>query len=92
MTTPCYYCELSLAACKVCIHGEADAEELAKDALDAKRYRWLRNDANKHKETAPLCWWTDHCGNTSDYSVDGSELDEAIDAAISQSKQGGETA
>ncbi len=26
--SPCYYCEMERTYCKVCIHGEADADEL----------------------------------------------------------------
>lgn len=51
---------------------------------DARRYRWLRNNAI-HSETGPWCvaWDDPGAENNNDHPCDLEELDTAIDAALS---------
>ncbi len=51
--------------------------------INAARYVWLRETANTHMDTAPLCWRTGIDGMPHE-SIDGYELDAAIDAAMSK--------
>ena len=74
--TPCYYCEEK--ACDVCIHGDADADELREQKADAERYRWLRKQDDS---SDVFCVYGDQgmfgeCGHT---EINGDLLDFTID-------------
>lgn len=70
--------------------------EIAEARADAARYRWLRDDALRLLVSGPICvaadkWGkplTQHPGNNSEHgpalhiTLDGKELDAAIDAAM----------
>jgi hypothetical protein len=57
------------------------APSASQDAIDALRYRWLRDQANSAKFTAPLCWHTGADG-IANSSATGSDLDEAMDYSM----------
>lgn len=73
MSTPCYYCEENRkVACRACIHdyNGPRPEEVIAWKRDAARYRWLRD----HRGGG-------HAVVNGDL-LEGSELDENIDAAL----------
>ena len=60
---------------------------LASCEKDAERYRWLRDEAQYSDEVSPVCVSN---GNTYGHAQEilaEEELDEAIDAAITKSKE-----
>ena len=68
------------------VNTDASVEQ---DAVDAARYRWLRNDCLKASSGvygffAPVVFNTDDCFNHSDEALMGEALDAEIDAARSR--------
>ena len=64
-------------------------QAVSQDAVDAARYRWLRNDCLKASSgvygvLAPVVFNTDDCFNHSDEALMGEALDKEIDAARSR--------
>ena len=53
------------------------AAEIERNARDAERYRWLRNDTHGHVEQAILDWHCEEC-----LVKAGESLDQAIDDAM----------
>jgi len=68
---------------------ERQLAEAKKDRADAKRYRWLRDDASGYQRAGPLVYWSGEHGEsiriTYGQSLDD-ELDYAMGAAIAQQK------
>lgn len=68
---------------------ERQLAEAQKDQADAKRYRWLRNDANGYNRAGPLVFWASMKGEafrqSGGQSLDD-ELDYAMGVAIAQQK------
>jgi len=57
------------------------------EATDAARYRWLRNSALQYLVAGPICIDADKWGavkqeNGMPVTLDGKQLDDAIDAAM----------
>lgn len=61
---------------------DAAIEAISQDqnSIDAQRYRWLRNKANYARDKDPMCF----IGIFDKTPIDGDELDEAIDIAITE--------
>ena len=60
---------------------DAGRNEYEALVMDAKRYRWLRNEAIAVEYHAPLVFWADDYANAR-RPLSGLELDEVTDAAI----------
>jgi hypothetical protein len=70
---------------EVNMEKDKQSEQARADALDAARYRWLREQPNDF--TAPridICYWTCENGDSvnNGEGLRGAAADEAIDAAM----------